>query len=699
MSRMAKTHGLTLEITEGISENANRVALKGVFTAFGDVLACWVPPIDRRGIDNGSVRFADAQAAENAKQACDAGQVFFQGIPLKVKWRVGGGPRVGNSDVGGCVNKRSPSPEREKWRVVGGSAERRRSRSRGRRRSPGRRDRGHRDRSGSRSRRRRSRDSDTSCGRDERDGLTRSITDVQLPPHQPFPQLDFMQLPPCNPVFSAMVASGMPGHFSGGAIPGQLEYDPAVCTVTTQCVATEPPDPAAEEARRREAEKKRAALTRRGPGVAALVQGALQQAQIFAREKEKEKEKKTERGKERERATEQEKEKLLEQEREKNSNAETSKTRSSVDKRTSSLAGETTSTVASREKELQPTTNQTVSVDENIKLEPTVKTEKNDLSKSETNKRQRVSQDNDEPKLSEDEKARHEQEMRNARVKAGVEAAKNLQAAREKKDHLKNTAVKENLYGDMPEPDVEQEAELNASRVLESASAQRNLDLALPPQDRSKIVFLDIDGVLRPARAGGFDVLWVDGAQAVHPDTSDFFPSAMKALRHIIERTGAIIVLSSEWRRNETMQAAVDHKLAEYRLRACSSITRVDLDRELGSGDPVRSFAARRACEISSWLHDHENEVKGWVVLDDINLAIADEDKKTGTKAMASKLVQTWPLCGLTMGNAKTAVRILNGEIITKVLVERPKAPGGGPSVPSSTVDKARGTSTPFRVT
>merc|ERR1712232_1233156 len=99
---------------------------------------------------------------------------------------------------------------------------------------------------------------------------------------------------------------------------------------------------------------------------------------------------------------------------------------------------------------------------------------------------------------------------------------------------------------------------------------------------------------------------------------------------------------------------------------------------ESGS-DPVRQFADRRAREISAWLQEQEKKVSGWVVLDDINIAIVDDSKKKEAKkdAIAPHLVQTWPLCGLTMGNAKTAVRILNGEMIHKVLVERPKAPGG----------------------
>merc|ERR1719331_2316968 len=214
---------------------------------------------------------------------------------------------------------------------------------------------------------------------------------------------------------------------------------------------------------------------------------------------------------------------------------------------------------------------------------------------------------------------------------------------------------------------------MNSKRAQASA-ASSSIDLSLPMEDRSKVVFLDIDGVSRPARAGGFDIVSVDGTQTIKPDTSDFFPSAMKALKHIIERTGAIVVLSSEWRRGEALREALDEVLEAHRIRPSYAFTASDVE-EVKMSDPVRSFADRRAREITAWLNKQEETIKGWVVLDDINLAIADEEKKSATKTMAPKLVQTWPLCGLTMGNAKTAVRILNGEMIHKVLVERPKAP------------------------
>merc|ERR1719329_1625936 len=469
-------------------------------------------------------------------------------------------------------------------------------------------------------------------------------------------------LPP--PDYGQMMAmtpmGGYPSMGQPGIGMGQMGMGQAMPSMMTM----QPMDPAVaaaaakeaevDERKRVEAQRKRLAATKRGPGVAALVQGALKKAQTLAQEKEEDR-KRVDAGDRDDvqevRPVPQPVETIDDHDEDKRASREPREARAARKAKEEKEAREAQERKERLEREAQ---------------------EKRELARKKA----------EEEAL---DRARQERETRDARVKAGLETAKKHQAARA-------AAGEQNLYGDMPQPDEQGEAELNEKRAREAALLQKNMDLGLPSEDRGKVVFLDIDGVLRPARAGGFDILSVEGAQAVHPDTSDFFPSAMKALRHIIERTGATIVLSSEWRRNEAMRESVDEKLASHRLRGCSSTTRMDLDRDLGSGDPVRSFAKRRAQEVSSWLNQHEDEVKGWVVLDDINLSIADEDRKGSTKAMGSKLVQTWPLCGLTMGNAKTAVRILNGEMIHKVLVERPKAPGGSSSavIPG---DKASGAS------
>mmetsp|Transcript_23678 Transcript_23678/g.55228 ORF Transcript_23678/g.55228 Transcript_23678/m.55228 type:complete len:633 (-) Transcript_23678:82-1980(-) len=624
--------GLTLEITEGITEHANRVALKGVFAAFGDVLACWVPPIDRRGIDNASVRFANAQAAEAGKQACDAGQVFFQGLPLKVKWRIGGGPRVGNSDIGSAAGGRSPSREkrREDYRN-------RRSRSRRRR--------------GSRSRDRKTSRRGSSRDREKRfDKEVPAVKDAPAPAALPSPAPTFNEPPMDMMIASRPKTMPMPlemaaaAAFGGamGGLPGSLpssglpSLPPVVETI----------DPEVEKERKREAaeaREKRMAQLKRGPGVAALVQGALKRAQTLAKEKEEEREADEERLAA-ERAEKEEQERKEAEQRREKEEKQRAKQQAAVAKKESANA-------------------------EALRLEQE-RREREAREKAEREARESAERARREAEEAE-ARAKEEAATREARVKAGVETAKRQQAARQ-------AAQSGSLYGDMP--DAGREEDPAEKKAREAQQNQGKTNSLLPSEDKSKVVFLDIDGVLRPARAGGFDILPMETAS---PDTSDFFPSAITALRHIIERTGAVIVLSSEWRRNDALLEAIDQVLERNKMRGCVSITPATEKepKEAGSADPVRTFAERRAREISAWMREHEHEVKGWCVLDDVNLALADEDKKPSPAKsfmMGSKLVQTWPLCGLTMGNAKTAVRILNGELIQKVLVERPKAPGGG---------------------
>lgn len=666
---MAERKGNTLEIYEGITEHSSRVALKGVFSAFGDVLACWVPPVDRRGIDNASVRFASAMSAEAAKQACDQQQVFFQGLPLKVKYRVGGGPRVGNSDVGNIVGGNSPSRQKKEAEQRRGRASRSRdrrrsgSRGRGRGRSRGRNDRRGRSRSRSRDRRSRSRDKKKEEGAVTPAQAGVPESEVYNPIAMPGvtaagpPQAGMMAMspPPSTGPVPMMVphTGAMSDRMPFQSVPGEdcryvhvnvggtqaspptagaptgfqmlegqqqtaMEQMAAQAALAAQHAAAQMEaaksvvDVEAEERRRKELQAKKAMQMKRGPGVAALVQGALKRANEesqLRKDEEDVKKKEIEREEAQRRA-------ILEQKQ--------------------------------REEQMQK------------EKEEKARQEKEAVREREKRHKEEA------------EKERKRREAREERIKAGLEAARKQAEAEMKK---KKQAKTDNLYGDMPEPDLDTEAALNAHRMKEAATQRQNLHFGLPPEDRSKIVFLDVDGVLRPARAGGFDILSVDGEKAVRADTSDFFHTAMAALRHIIERTGAVIVLSSEWRRNEALRKAVDDVLEANRLRRSIACTTALLEREVGTGDLVKSFAERRAREISQWLREHESEVVGWVVLDDINLAVADEDRKASTKCMGPKLVQTWPLCGLTMGNAKTAVRILNGEMIHKVLVERPLGP------------------------
>lgn len=623
MSRMQSLKGVELEVTEGITEHSSRVALKGVFQNFGDVIACWVPPIDRRHLDNASVRFGAAPSAEAAKAACDAGQVFLQGLPVKCEWRSGGGRRVGNSDLGKDAG--GNSPERGTPRALvddsRGYAAHKRERDKDRDRD---RDRDRRDRR-SRSRRRRSEDRALPDA-PSLPALSASAAPVPVGSTQPGVSApDWMLgLAPPPPGVPDWLA-GAPG--AGGGGPGLGAAAPAP--------VFEPVDPEAELRRKAElmaARAERAKQLKRGPGVAALVQGALKKVQTFP----------------------------------------TTTTRTFVERKPDEVRRPVQVPEDSDEDE-DP-------VERQKKEKEAAEARQNEAErrdKEEKEARERRAQAQREAAEAEKALQAKEAETRDQRIKASVEAAKKQQAERSAATARQQAAGGSNLYGEMPEAAPEDEGK-KAARIKEQMLREKVANFAgLPQEDKGKVVFLDIDGVLRPARAGGCDILAVDAEAATRVDTSDFFPSALKAVRHIIERTGATIVLTSEWRRSEALCSALGEVFEKNRMRPWGSATCTTLELESGS-DPVKSFAERRAKEVSQWLTENEAGVKGWVVLDDVNLSVADENKNKVTKTLGPRLVQTWPLCGLTMGNAKTAVRLLNGEMINKVVVERPIAPGGG---------------------
>jgi len=263
------------------------------------------------------------------------------------------------------------------------------------------------------------------------------------------------------------------------------------------------------------------------------------------------------------------------------------------------------------------------------------------------------------------------------RVKAGMEEIKRKKRAEERAraaaaaKKAKTTTGDGGLYGGLPEPDPAKDQAL-AERLKEKEKWRAHRFPPLMPEDQSKVIFLDVDGVLRPLTAGGFRAMMVDGEWALRAETADFISGAMLALRYIVEETGAIMVLSSEWRRDQPMREGVDSILQEYEMRPCATWTPTDLQRDMGTENPFKAFTERRAREISQWITTNP-QVRQWVVLDDINMCAADEDRKPGTLLMAPRIVQTHRKIGLTLEQAKAAVKILRGEKLpTQILSVQP---------------------------
>lgn len=146
-----------------------------------------------------------------------------------------------------------------------------------------------------------------------------------------------------------------------------------------------------------------------------------------------------------------------------------------------------------------------------------------------------------------------------------------------------------------------------------------------------KYILLDFDGVLTSdtftrqcifehRRENLFGVDW-------------FAPSCIDALRHIVEETGASIVISSSWR-----------DLGEGRLRKLWEHNQMPglLD-DMTPTTP--EYILMKLDAMKQWISEHEGD--RFVVLDDDNLDVRN-------------LVKTKPQEGLTREDAELAIEILN---------------------------------------
>merc|ERR1712194_408476 len=168
----------------------------------------------------------------------------------------------------------------------------------------------------------------------------------------------------------------------------------------------------------------------------------------------------------------------------------------------------------------------------------------------------------------------------------------------------------------------------------------------------------------------------------------DFWPQAMRALRHIVQRTGAGVCLSSDWRKQEQLVQGVNNQLHEHGMPKLIGQT-PDLDAKgaIGVVKAIHSnVREKRAKEIRRWLRQHP-KVERWVALDDMDLSANKKDellhKQSGSNDPMpfldpdSNFVKCNPAVGLTMELAKLAVAFLNGVHVTED--EMAAAYGDGP--------------------
>lgn len=242
------------------------------------------------------------------------------------------------------------------------------------------------------------------------------------------------------------------------------------------------------------------------------------------------------------------------------------------------------------------------------------------------------------------------------------------------------------LYDDLPEA--------TTVECVPRAEERKIEEVIVPVEDPTKIIFLDVDGVLR-ALHGNKDFLKhtktieINGQRVplIGGSTDmagiDFWPQALRSLRHVVARTGARIVLSSDWRKEDVLKQGVCNQLEEYRIPPLYGCT-PDLDK--ASAGVVKtlhsSFREKRCKEIRRWIKAHPN-VTIWVAIDDIDLSMPDKEAKiqemiSGKADEASvfldpmeNFVRCNPTEGFTMERAKLAIALLNGVHVTQQDLER----------------------------
>ena len=167
----------------------------------------------------------------------------------------------------------------------------------------------------------------------------------------------------------------------------------------------------------------------------------------------------------------------------------------------------------------------------------------------------------------------------------------------------------------------------------------------------SKIIFLDIDGVLNTERQ--HDRCVNEKISPVDGFGYAFDPIAVANLKSIVEKTGANIVISSSWKfwGLDAMQRmwanrGLPGKVIDVTPNNVSDEILLSVDLE------YMDIPAGKGSEIKEWLSTKGHDVTDYAILDDLPDMLPEQE---------SHFVQTDPRVGITKDDADRIITILTG--------------------------------------
>lgn len=165
-----------------------------------------------------------------------------------------------------------------------------------------------------------------------------------------------------------------------------------------------------------------------------------------------------------------------------------------------------------------------------------------------------------------------------------------------------------------------------------------------------RVVFLDVDGVLNHPGTYADRGRWARPRQRqLEVPTA---PECVARLNEIVRRTGAVVVISSSWRKFARFDSLGPALLRRGVVAEIVGET-PDLSRDEALAARIAPGRVQRGHEIDAWLRDHQIDGgrPAYVILDDCD----------DMAHLAGCLVQTDPVTGLDEADVAIAVAVLTG--------------------------------------